>query len=57
MRPYLSSVTSIEGGASLWTHAVIVKVSETIVEQAIQLSSTDIHLQCGQPNTCDMVMD
>ena len=22
---------------------------ETIVEQAIQLSSTDIHLQCGQP--------
>ena len=22
---------------------------ETIVENAIQLSSTDIHLQCGQP--------
>ena len=22
---------------------------ETIVEQAIQLSSTDIHLQCGEP--------
>ena len=33
----------------MWTHAVNSEILETIVEQAIQLSSTDIHLQCGEP--------